>query len=554
MSARRNSIDTVSIGSANSQTPLKDETKEVNIQRVGSESSTETVNSKNPFIDPKVAEYYQNLYDEVHYECRGAFDPSFEWTPEEERKVVWKLNFRVALTACLMFMGLQVDRGNLAQAVTDNMLTDLGMNTNNYNTGNTIFLVCFLAAEVPSQLISKALGPDVFVPFQICAWSIVAMSQAALKNKAGFYITRALIGALEGGFIADLVLWLSYFFTSKELPVRLSWFWTTLSLVQIFTSLLAFGILRIRANGMHGWQWLFLIEGLFTLLIGISSFFLMRPSATQTKSKWNPKGWFTDREEKIVVNRVLRDDPSKGTMHNRQGITPINLWRCFTDYHLWPIYAIGLVAYIGQQTLASYFGLINRSLGFSVFTTNLLTIPNAVIHIIFLLAITWFSERINQRALVCLIAPIYATPIMGVIRWWKGSGHNIWGTWVLNTLYMGQPYIHAICVSWISRNSNSVRNRSVCSALYNMFVQLGSIIGNNIYRDDDKPLYHRGNMQLFVITFILIPILLLAKFYYVYFNKRREQIWNNMTEEEKHEYRVTTNDQGNKRLDFRFDH
>ncbi|KAI5970191.1 hypothetical protein CANMA_000802 [Candida margitis] len=527
--ARHNSIEPASSFDSRITTNLKKEEKDV-ITTIESGSSFESKQlAKNPFLDPKVEEYYRDLYTKSRYESYSAFDPNFEWTEDEERTVIWKLNWRVAFTACLLFVSLQVDRGNLAQAVSDNFLDDLGLNTNEYNTGNTIFLVSFLAAEVPSQLISKALGPDIFIPFQICAWSIVAMTQAALTSKAGFYITRCLIGALEGGFIADLVLWLSYFFTSKELPIRLSWFWTTLSLVQISTSLMAFGLLRINTWGWHGWQFLFLIEGGFTLAIGIASWFLMVPSAVQTKTKWNPKGWFTDREEKIVVNRILRDDPTKGSMNNRQAIGPKNLFKCLIDYDLWPIYAIGLVAYIGQGTFTSYFTLMNRQLGFSVFDTNLMTIPYSVLHIVFLLIISWFSERVGERSL-------------------------IWVTWVLNTLYLGQPYIHAICVAWVSRNSNSVRNRSICSALYNMFVQLGNIIGNNIYREDDKPTYKRGNMQLFVITLILIPILLLTKSYYMWRNKSRDKIWNAMTEEDKHVYRETTKDEANKRLDFRFDH
>lgn len=56
---------------------------------------------------------------------------------------------------------------------------------------------------------------------QITLWSIVAMSQAALSGRVSFYLTRALLGVLEGGFIPDIVLWLSYFYTSRELPTRL---------------------------------------------------------------------------------------------------------------------------------------------------------------------------------------------------------------------------------------------------------------------------------------------------------------------------------------------
>ncbi|KAG7666025.1 uncharacterized protein J8A68_000455 [[Candida] subhashii] len=528
----------------------------VKITAIESPSSIETDQvAKNPFLDPKVEEYYRKLYTESKYECYSAFDPEFQWTEEEEKKVIKKLNLRVAVAACILFVGLQVDRGNLAQAVTDNLLDDLGMTTNEYNVGNTIFRVSFLLAEIPSQLISKALGPDIFIPIQICTWSVVAMFQAGLRGKLSFYITRALIGALEGGFIADLVLWLSYFFTSKELPVRLSWFWTTLSLVQIGTSLLAFVVLRMRGiAGLEGWRWLFLIEGIFTLFIGAASFYMMVPSAVQTRNWLHPKGWFNEREEKIVVNRILRDDPTKGSMHNRQGLTPKMIRRSLLDYHLWPIFAIGIIAFIGQSTFGSYFGLLNRQLGFSVFDTNLLTIPPAIIHIIFLLSITWLSERINERSWVCVLAPLYATPLIAIIRWWPGAGIKVWPTYVLNTLYLGQPYIHAICVSWVSRNSNSVRTRSVSSALYNMFVQLGSVIGMNIYRTDDVPLYHRGNMQLFVITAALIPLLILTKYYYVYQNKRRDGIWNSMTEDEKDFYRKNTTDDGSNRLDFRFSH
>lgn len=509
----------------------------------------------NPFKDPAVAEYYADLYEKSKYESRLAFDPDFEWEPEEEKKLLRILDLRVALSACIMFIGLQVDRGNLGQAVVDNLLDDLGMNTNDYNTGNTIFLVTFLVAELPSQIISKKLGPDVFIPLQMIAWSVIATCQGAMQNKAGFFVCRALIGAIEGGFIADLVLWLSYFYKSRELPLRLSWFWTSLSLCLILTSLLAFGILHMRGvAGMAGWRWLFIIEGLFTLIIGISAFYLMVPSAVQTKNWLHPKGWFTDRQVKIVVNRVLRDDPSKGDMHNRQGLNLRMIAKAAWDYDLWPIYCIGFLAYIPNSTIQPYMTLSMNSLGFSRFDTNLLTIPSSVIHIILLLLVTWFSERINERALTCLCYPIIVVPFMAAIRWWPGSGENAWVTWFLVTMVLGAPYIHAICVAWVSRNANSIRSRSVCSALYNMTVQIGSIGAANIYREDDKPKYHRGNTQLFILSVVVIPLLLLVKGYYVFRNKQRDRVWNAMSAEEQEDYIRTTTDEGNKRLDFRFDH
>lgn len=63
----------------------------------------------------------------------------------------------------------------------------------------------------------------------------------------------------------------------------------------------------------------------------------MPSSAVATKTWFRPKGWFTDREVGIVVNRVLRDDPGKGDMHNREGITPKSLFKSLSDYDMWPV-------------------------------------------------------------------------------------------------------------------------------------------------------------------------------------------------------------------------
>lgn len=134
---------------------------------------------------------------------------------------------------------------------------------------------------------------------------------------------------------------------------------------------------------------------------------------------------------------------------------------------------------------------------------------------------------------------------------------------------------HPIQVGWNSRNSNTVRSRTVSAACYNMFVQAGGIISSNIYRKgtrhifiiprsaspwlltrstDDAPNYHRGNKTLLGIAIGNIAIYSLTKVYYVFRNKQRDRKWNAMTEREQLEYLATTKDEGNKRLDFRFAH
>lgn len=99
-----------------------------------------------------------------------------------------------------------------------------------------------------------------------------------------------------------------------------------------------------------------------------------------------------------------------------------------------------------------------------------------------------------------------------------------------------------------------MRTRTVASALYNMCVQASSIISQNIYRDDDKPLYRRGNKVLLAICAYNFVLFVGAKVYYVNVNRKRDGVWEGMTREEKEMYLETTEDEGNRRLDFRFAH
>lgn len=171
-----------------------------------------------------------------------------------------------------MFFSLQLDRTNITQALSDNMLKDLGLNTDDYNNGMTIFYCAFLLAELPSQLVSKKIGPDNWIPVQMLLWSCVASSQSHITGRTTFFVTRALLGLLEGGFIPDVVLYLSYFYKNNELPNRLAYFWTSLISTNVISAFLAYGILHLRGrNGFEGWRWLFAIEGALTALIGIIS-------------------------------------------------------------------------------------------------------------------------------------------------------------------------------------------------------------------------------------------------------------------------------------------
>ncbi|KAG1868533.1 allantoate permease [Suillus subluteus] len=476
------------------------------------------------FDDPDLAPHY---WPKKEYENLHRFDPTARWTYREEKALVRKLDWKIMIMATIGFSALNLDRSNINQANSDSFLQDLGLTTDDFNLGNTVFLLAFLCAELPSQLVSKRVGPDRWIPTQICLWSFVSLSQ----------------------------FWLTDFYTKTELPMRLALFWMSLNFCGIVASFLAYGTLHMDGvAGAAGWRWLFMIEGILTLLIGFFSFFNMPPSPTQTKTWFRPNGWFTEREEIVIVNRVLRDDPSKGDMHNREGLTLRRLWTAVCDYDLWPIYILGLMFGIPNTPPATYLTLLLTDIGFDTFNTNLLTIPYQALGIVTMFLITLVSEFVNERSIVSMIEDVWTLPFL-VALYALPSNPNPWIFFAVVTGLLSYPYTHAIQVAWCSRNAGAVASRTVNASLYNMFVQASGIISAQIYVASEAPRYQRGNMILIIICIVNICILYPGtKAYYIWRNRQRAKIWDAMTTEERVHYLSTTKDVANRRLDFRFAH
>lgn len=140
-----------------------------------------------------------------------------------------------------------------------------------------------------------------------------------------------------------------------------------------------------------------------------------------------------------MVNRVLREDPSKGDMHNRQPITPTLLWKSMSDYDMWPLYAIGIVWQIPGTPPKEYLTLTLRRSGFSVLLTNVLSIPPMAIGIVTILGITYFSERVKQRALAGIITQLWSVPFLIYLYCVDITEINRWKAWVILTLLLSSP-------------------------------------------------------------------------------------------------------------------
>lgn len=212
------------------------------------------------------------------------------------------------------------------------------------------------------------------------------------------------------------------------------------------SALLALGILHLReGTGWAGWRWLFALEGGLTAVVGVTSWFYLPPSPTQTASRLRGRdGWFTARQETIMVNRVLRDDPGKGGMHNRQGLTLRLLRDALLDYDLWPIYLLGLTWSVPAAPNVAYLTLNLKHLGFDPFQTSLLTIPAWALLFVQLVTWTWVSERFEAgRFWIVLVAQIWLFPLVLTLELLPDTA-SPWAWYAVSSLVIGYPYVHAI--------------------------------------------------------------------------------------------------------------
>ncbi|CAO1638857.1 unnamed protein product [Sympodiomycopsis kandeliae] len=453
------------------------------------------------------------------YEGRHRWDPEAKWTVQEERRVVRKTDIWLMSWLCVMFFGLQLDR------------------------------------EFPVQFLTKRYGFRRVLPTLMLGWGTVSWAQAFITERTGFYITRALIGAFEGGFIPATILFATYFYTSKEIAVRLAGFWSTLNVARIISALLAAGILEMRGvSGKPGWFWLFLLEGLLTVVLAIISFLYLPAAPTKTTNVLFRKPWYTEREEVIMINRILRDDPAKGRTLLKEPAKWKDVKATWSDKSLWGLFFIGLVAYIPATPVTGYLTLTLKRLGFSTFDSNMLMIPSAVLQMVTMLTLAWSSDRFGQRALHCIFGEFWIMPLLIALLTIHNGGQE-WSRFTLVTLISGYPYFHPIVTSWISENTFDVKKRAIAAATYNVIVQIGSLIGSQIYRSYDSPYYKQGNKVLVSICALSLVSFVVQRQYLIYLNARKEKAWKSMSTQEQKDYQEDLDErekEGNQRLDFRF--
>ena len=165
------------------------------------------------------------------------------------------------------------------------------------------------------------------------------------------------------------------------------------------------------------------------------------PSSPTSTAGWvrGEKGWFTEHEELIMVNRIIREDPSKSSMHNREPLTPRLLCQSMKDFDLWPIYILGLNFQTPMSTPANYLTLSLKGLGFDTFKTNLLVIPSKVLHVVTMLGLTYAGEVFGELTFTALIGQIWAFPFLLFLNLVDINSISKWLAWIIMTTLLCYP-------------------------------------------------------------------------------------------------------------------
>jgi len=157
------------------------------------------------------------------------------------------------------FFVLQLDRSNIGNALTDTIVEDLGITTDDVNLGNQLMLAGIVIAEIPSNIILQRLGAPIWLTIQMFIWGMIALTQAWCTDIHSFLATRFLLGLFEGGYIPGAQYMLALFYTRDELALRTAVFYFGNYSATAFGSLIAAGVLQMGGtNGLSGWQWLFI--------------------------------------------------------------------------------------------------------------------------------------------------------------------------------------------------------------------------------------------------------------------------------------------------------
>ncbi|KAL5115466.1 hypothetical protein ACEQ8H_006607 [Pleosporales sp. CAS-2024a] len=349
-------------------------------------------------------------------------------------------------------------------------------------------------SELPSNLVLKKMSPKIWLPLLTAVWGIFTMCLGFVHSFASFATVRALLGIAEGGLLPGMVLYLSHFYRRKELALRIGIFYTSASLSGAFGGLLARGLNSIgNAGGLQGWRWIFIVEGLLTVFVGLCSA-LFLPNSIEAAG-------FLSAEEKKMARQRLRDqgaavDEAFSWSEVRRGVFNVQVWLTALAYFsiLSGLYSFGL--FLPTIINKGYAKDPNHAQLWSV-------IPYAVASV-FTVLVALVSDRFALRGPIMLCTLPVAIIGYGVISATKNPKVQYGMTFLMATgMYASVPCI----LSWNSNNSAGHYKRATTSAMQLAIANCGGFVASFMYKKKEGPQFkksHRIMLGLLCAAWVLI--------------------------------------------------
>ena len=309
-------------------------------------------------------------------------------------KIYAKLAWRIIPFLFILYIAAYLDRANVSYAKSA-FQKDLALSDAAYGFGAGIFFVGYFLFEVPSNLFLHRVGARLWIARIMLSWGLVSCSFMFMWSEWSFYVLRFLLGVTEAGFFPGMILYLTYWFPVRLRARMVARFMAAIPISYIIGSPLSGWILNDLNgwHGLHGWQWMFLIEGLPTLLLGVVVLFYLTDRPAKA-------GWLSE-EEKTWLETDLEADRARIADGGRKDVAG-----AFNDWRVWYLVALYLSNVIANYGLGLWIPSViedsNPALqasdpaGAQQWAARLTAIPWAVT---FFVMITngWHSDKTNER-------------------------------------------------------------------------------------------------------------------------------------------------------------
>ena len=206
------------------------------------------------------------------------------------------------------------------------MEEDLGLVGNQFQIIVSLVFVTYVIFEVPSNMVLKRFTPRIWIPTITVSWGLVATLSGLVQSYGGMITCRLLLGAFESGLFPGMTVYLTMFYTKRELGLRIGYLFVCAALAGACGGLLAYAIGKMDGlAGLSGWRWIFIIEGLPTIIMGVVAFFFMANDAETA--------YFFNDDDRALIQ--LRRDSEYGQTASAQAFSKADAFKAFKDWKVW---------------------------------------------------------------------------------------------------------------------------------------------------------------------------------------------------------------------------